>query len=73
MKVAMTSAIFYQPAASAYFMRAPLNFKPLVAHIIPLAPPERMHFNIRREPPIRTTLLSSCTSVPRATLATLTG
>jgi hypothetical protein len=35
MKVTIASPIFYEPTASAYFMRAPLDFKPFVAHIIP--------------------------------------
>jgi hypothetical protein len=33
----MTSSRFYEPTASAYFMRALLDFKPLVAHITPRA------------------------------------
>ena len=30
MKVTIASPIFYEPTASAYFMRAPLDFKPFV-------------------------------------------
>jgi hypothetical protein len=37
MKVTIASPIFYEPTASAYFICAPLDFKPFVAHIIPRA------------------------------------